>query len=107
MTTNWILALVGIMIYFITKYAKRRKKTIGFNLKFWAQDNWPEIIVSLLATYALMVIFMSDDAVFDLDYLIQKIPGVVSLPIKMVVSLLIGFGNSALFYAMFKVKTKK
>lgn len=104
---NWILAFLGIAIFFIGKYAKRNNKEKTFSFGFWLKDNWPEATVSVLATVALMIIFMSPEAEFNFVDLLNKVPGVVSLPIKMVVSLLIGLGNSALLYRLFKTKVSK
>jgi hypothetical protein len=53
-----------------------------------------------------LIIFLSPDAVYDFDNMVNKLPGVVSLPVKMVVSLFIGLGNSALLYKLFKTKVK-
>lgn len=101
---NYILAFLGIAIFFIAKYAKRKDQEKAFSFAFWLKDNWPESVTSILATIALLIIFLSPEAVYDFDSLIDKIPGVVSLPVKMVVSLLVGLGNSALLYKMFKTK---
>jgi hypothetical protein len=101
---NYLLAFLGIAIFFIGKYAGRNDKQKDFSFTFWLKDNWPEAVTSVLATIALLIIFLSPEAVYDFDTLIDKIPGVVSLPVKMVVALLVGLGNSALLYKMFKTK---
>lgn len=103
---NWILAILGMMIYFLGKYAKRNDKVKEPSFKFWINDNWPEALTSVLATVALMIIFTNKDSEFDLSSIISGIPFVVSLPVNMVISLAIGYLNSLIFYKMFENKIK-
>ena len=56
MIETLVLNLIGILIFFINRYANRTKKTIGFSLKFWLKDNWPEVSSTLLFDLALIVI---------------------------------------------------
>ena len=100
---NWILALIGLALYFIGRYAKRRNKT-KFNLSFWLRDNWPEGVTSILATVALMVIFLDEGAVFDFDSVFENVPFIKSLPTDKFISLVIGYLNSFIFYNLMKLK---
>ena len=102
---NWILAFLGIAIYFLMRYAKKQN-TKNFNAGFWIKDNWPEFTVSALATIALMILFTDPDSSFDFSEIFAKVPYLVSLPATKVMSLMTGFLNSTLFYAMFKTKSK-
>ena len=100
---NWILAAIGLAIYFIGKYSKRKNKT-KFNLRFWLKDNWPELITSILATIALLVIFLDEGAVFDFSSIFEGVPFIQALPTEKFVSLLIGYLNSFIFYNLMKFK---
>lgn len=107
---NWILALIGMMIYFIIRYKNRNAKQIRFSFGHWVKDNWPECTVSILSVIALMLIFMNDGAELDIKVYLEKIPfikGATTEVIKMVVALSIGYLNSAIFYTMFRAKVKK
>lgn len=104
---NWVLAFLGMAIYFLGKYAKRNDKERGFSFGYWFKDNWPEAATSILATIALMIIFTNKDSEFDLNSLISGIPFIVSLPVNMVISLAIGYLNSLIFYKMFENKVAK
>ena len=53
---DYILCLIGIMIYFIGRYKKRTVKTIGFSFGFWVKDNWQELTSTVLMSVALMII---------------------------------------------------
>ena len=100
---NWILATIGLALYFIGRYNKRRNKT-KFNLKFWLKDNWPEVVTSVLATIALMVIFLDEGAVFDFGNFFESVPFIKALPTEKFVSLVIGYLNSLIFYNLMKQK---
>jgi hypothetical protein len=47
---NWILNIIGMLIYFIQRYAGRRNKT-KFSFKFWLNDNWPELVTSIYSMW--------------------------------------------------------
>lgn len=104
---NWVLAFLGMAIYFLGKFAKRNDKSKEFSFGFWLKDNWPESLTSVLATIAIMIIFTNKESEFDLNSLISGIPFIVSLPVNMVISLAIGYLNSLLFYKMFENKVSK
>jgi hypothetical protein len=100
---NWILAAVGLAIYFLVRYKARRNKN-KFNLKFWLKDNWPEVVISLLATFAFMIIMTDENAELDFTEMLANVPFVKSLPADKLVSLAVGYLNSWLVYTIFKVK---
>ena len=102
---NWLLALLGIAIYFMVRYANK-KDTKNFSFVFWVKDNWPEFVISGLATIALMIVFMDPESKFDFSEIFSKVPYLVSLPATKVISLFVGYGNSALFYTLFRTKKK-
>lgn len=106
---NWVLALIGMMIYFIIRYKNRNVKQLKFSFGHWVKDNWPECSVSVLSVVALMLIFMNDGAELDVKVYIEKIPfikGMSTEVVKMTISLAIGYINSLLFYTMFRTKKK-
>lgn len=100
---NWILAAIGLAIYYIGRYSNRKNKT-KFSLLFWLDDNWPELVTSTLATIALMVIFLDKNAAFDFQSMLDSVPFIKSLPSEKLVSLTIGYLNSMIFYKLMKQK---
>ena len=100
MLTNWILAFLGIAIYFLARYANK-KNTKGFSFGFWIKDNWPETLVSILGTIALMLVFTSDDP--ETIKFIDKWLGWLPIQFK---ALGAGLFNIAWVYAVFKTKSK-
>ena len=99
-----LLNILGILIYFINRYNKRGKKTIGFSLKFWIQDNWPEITTIILSDIALMILLFNPGTEVNFDDLFSKLPFGLKLPADLFMSFLLGLGLSSLFYTMFKKK---
>ena len=104
---NWILNIIGMLIYFIQRYAGRRNKT-KFNFKFWLNDNWPELVTSVLFNVALMLLLMQPETNINIDdWLKANVPFALQIAIKPLFSLLLGLGLSALLYGMFKKKTRR
>ena len=104
---NWILNLIGICIYFLSKYANRTHKA-KFNVKFWFKDNAPELLSTLLLNIALMLLLMQPETNINIDELIKEnIPFALQIAVKPLFSFLLGLGLSAFLYKMFKSKVKK
>lgn len=104
---NWILNIIGMLIYFIQRYAGRRNKT-KFSFRFWLNDNWPELITSILFNVALMLLLMQPETNINIDDLIKEnIPFALQIAVKPLFSFLLGLGLSAFLYKMFKSKVKK
>ena len=104
---NWILNTIGILVYFITKYANRTYKT-RFSFKFWLKDNWPELSTTLLINIALMLLLMQPETNINIDdFLKENVPFALQIAIKPLFSLLLGLGLSAFLYGMFKKKTRR
>ena len=104
---NWILNLIGVMIYFINKFANRKNKT-KWNGRFWLNDNWPELATTLLINIALMLLLMQPETNINIDeWLKANVPFALQIAIKPLFSLLLGLGLSAFLYGMFKKKTRR
>lgn len=104
---NWILNLIGILIYFINKFANRTHKS-KFSFSFWFKDNAPELLSTLLLNIALMLLLMQPETNINIDDLIKEnIPFALQIAVKPLFSFLLGLGLSAFLYKMFKSKVKK
>jgi hypothetical protein len=104
-----VLNIIGLAIYFINRYANRTKKTIGFSLKFWFKDNWPEVSSTILFDTVLMILLLNKDTMINIDSLIAEYVPFIGLQIavKPVMGLLIGLLLAKAFYELFKSKVKK
>lgn len=104
--TNWILNIIGILIYFINRYAGRTKKTVKFSFKFWLVDNWPELATTLLLNLALMLLLNSSGTEIDYDQLLAWMPAGIKFAAEPLASFLIGLGLSHFLYSVFRKKVK-
>ena len=110
---NWILNTIGIISFFIRRYAKRRNKTVQGSFKFWFKDNWPELTQTMLLNIALMLIINMKSVVFNLDkFFEEKLPAGIGISIdadvaKAIVSFALGFLITGIIYEMYASKKKK
>tara|TARA_B110000914_G_C15363874_1_gene399879 strand:- start:272 stop:583 length:312 start_codon:yes stop_codon:yes gene_type:complete len=56
---NILLALLGVSIHLLMKFNTRTNKACDFSFKFWLQDNWVNVMLSMLS--AIAVLFMLQD----------------------------------------------
>lgn len=101
-----LLNFIGILIYFINRYANRANKTPVFSFKFWLKDNWPEVTTILLLDIALMILVFSPGTEISFDALFSKLPFGLKIAGDLLMSFLLGLGLSSLFYTIFKKKVR-
>ena len=99
----WFLFLLGTLAYFVRKYIFRSKKTVGFSPKYWAKNNWPELLFAFIFDLAAMIILLDPETSIDLNTL-QWVPAGMILPAKMIMSFVIGYGGAYGIYQVFKKK---
>lgn len=101
----WLIALLGIALSFMVKFINRADKEKTLSWKFWAKDNSPELIASMLGMVILIMIFRKTE--IDTSAITDKIVWIKSLPVDLIGGVLAGYLNNTLFYAIvkkFKVK---
>lgn len=103
---NWILNLIGVLIFFINRFNKRSKKTVAFSFKFWVTDNFQEMASTLLVNLALMIILQENIKDGTLPELLAKFPEWVSILGVPGICLGLGAGFSWLLYELFRKKVK-
>jgi hypothetical protein len=99
-----ILNILGILIYFINRYANRAQKAQPFSFKFWLRDNWPEVSTVFLLDIALMVLLFSPGTEVNFDKMLSTLPIGIKVSGSWLMSFLLGLGLSSLFYKLFKAK---
>ena len=99
-----LLNIIGVLIYFINRYNKRKSKTIAFSFKYWLNDNWHEMSTIILLDIALMILLFSPGAEVNFDDLFSKLPFGLKLPADLLMSFLLGLGLANIFYYLFKKK---
>lgn len=103
---NWLLNMIGVLIYFINRYSNRTKKTVAFSFKFWIQDNWPEVSTVLLLDIALMILLFTEGTEINFEALFSQLPFGLKVAGEPFMSFLLGLGLASLFYRLFKHKVK-
>jgi hypothetical protein len=103
---NWLLNLIGVLIFFINRFNKRTKKTVAFSLRFWITDNFQEMATTLLLNLALMIILQININEGTLDLLLAKLPAWVNLLGVPGICFALGAGLSWLLYELFRKKVK-
>jgi len=96
----WLIALLGIALSFMVKFINRSNKEKSLSLKFWAKDNSPELIASMLGMVILIMIFNKTE--MDATFITDKFPWIKSLPMDLIGGVLAGYLNNTLFYAIVK-----
>jgi hypothetical protein len=96
-----ILNLLGILIYFLNRYSKRRGKEKAFSLKFWITDNWTELTIVLLVDISVMILFITNDLSIDLA---EIVPGWLVKPGDLTISWVLGLGLASLIYGLIRRK---
>lgn len=111
----WILAICGLAIIFLSKFANRSTENAP-SLAYWWNDNWVELVQGVLLTLSFMLIlqlttFENTSFTAWLSRLVMKIfnfelPGEMVLPAKEVLALLIGWMSTGVVYWLNKRKAK-
>ena len=100
------LCLLGIMIYFINRYANRKGKTKP-SFRYWLNDNWPELVTTAALNAALMIIIHLPGTTVSFERLFAGLPFDMSVSGLPTLSFFLGLGLTASFYRMFKTKAAK
>ena len=107
---NWILNIIGIAIYFLGRFKKRKFKT-NPSWTFWIKDNWVEFAQTMLINIALMIILMMPDVQLNADNFIKEyLPidfSITPVVVKALASFLLGWVFTFFVYRSVNSKTKK
>ena len=98
-----VLNVIGIVIYFLTRYSSRREQDKTFSLKFWINDNWVELVITVLFDAALVLLVMVGDIQLNVT---QLLPEWVTAAGGLTISFLLGLGLAAAIYEIIKTKMK-
>lgn len=95
-----LLNLIGILIFFINRYANRTKKT-DFSFKFWIRDNWEQSAMIILFDIALMILLSKEGLNIDFNQL-AFLPSWLQLIGDMASSFIIGLLGAWVIYCGYK-----
>lgn len=96
-----IFNILGIAISFLTKYNTRREQDKTFSLKFWINDNWPELTVIALFDAAIVGLLLLGDIQINVT---EFVPEWIAVIGNNAISFILGLGLAAGIYSIFKKK---
>lgn len=108
----WILAVLGMILSFGIKYQARCNTEVKPSLRYWLNDNWFEFAMTFIVLLILMQVMTNPDTGYDQEafnnYIREKIPALswVTLPVKIVIPVFIGYGANEVIYWLVKRKLK-
>ena len=98
-----LMNILGILIYFLNRFANRRAKDKTFNIVFWLKDNWPEFSVIALVDVSLLILFLSNDITITA---IEALPPIVAQAGDLTVAWLLGLGLASAVYGVIRKKIR-
>jgi len=102
----WILFFIGTLAYFLYKYINRSKKTIGFKLGFWIQDNWPELVLSFIVDFAMALVFLDKTPAVDFSQITWIPVWLKARAVLQLFAFFLGYGGGLIVYNILKKKVK-
>ena len=106
MIKAWVLFFLGTGAYFITRYGNKRNKSRDFDLKFWLNDNWPELSVAFIVDLAMTLLILDPATQIDMSG-VAWWPQWLTLPIAAAIAFFLGYGGGAIVYGAFKGKADR
>lgn len=98
-----IMNMLGILIYFLNRFANRRAKDKTFNIVFWLKDNWPEFTVIALVDISLLILVLSNEISITA---IEALPSIVAQAGDLTMAWLLGLGLASAIYNVIRNKMK-
>ena len=101
---NWLLNLIGILIFFINRFWNRTNKVVAFDWKYWLSDNFQEMATTLLLNLAFMLLIGKAIKTGSIEALLLKLPEWVTFLGVPGICFGLGAGLSWSLYELFKSK---
>ena len=102
----WFLFFLGTLAYFLWKWIKRSKKTVGFSIKFWLKDNWSELVLSFVVDFAMALVFLDKTPAIDFEQIAWIPVWLKSGAVLQLFAFFLGYGGGLIVYNMLKKKVK-
>lgn len=93
--------VIGILIFFINRYAGRKDKTKDPNIKYWLKDNWEQLTVIALFDIALMILMSKEGLNIDFSKL-EFLPNWLQFTGDLAFSFVLGVAGAWLAYCAYK-----
>jgi Fe-S oxidoreductase len=103
---EWLVFLIGTLLYFLIKFVKRADKTKEPSLLFWWKDNWPELLLSFGFDFLAMIILCNSETNITV-FLAKLVPEGIVLPTKLMIGAACGLGIGGGIYELIAGKLQK
>ena len=101
-----LLNALGILIFFLNRYAGRTDKTEPFSGKKWLKENWEQLTIIALFDVALMLLVINGGLEFNFEKIAPMLPEGVKLAGDLSLCFLVGLLFSWLVYVGYKKMVK-
>jgi len=74
-----ILNVLGVLIFFLNRFAGRKNKTAPVSAKYWLKDNWEQLLIVALFDVALMLLVVLGGLELNFEKIAPMLPDGVTL----------------------------
>jgi hypothetical protein len=103
---EWLVFLIGTLLYFLMKFIGRIDKTKEPSFVFWWKDNWPELLLAFGFDVLAMIILCNKETNITV-FLAKLVPEGIVFPTKLIIGAACGLGIGGGIYELIAGKLKK
>jgi hypothetical protein len=85
-----LLNVLGVMLFFINRFAGRKDQTAPISVKFWLKDNWEQLICVTIVDVVLMLLVITGGLEFNFEKIAPMLPDGVKLIGDLALCFLVG-----------------
>ena len=97
-----ILNILGVLIFFLNRYAGRKDKAQPFSGKKWLKENWEQLTIVALFDVSLMLLVINGGLEFNFEKIAPMLPDGVKLAGDLALCFLVGLLFAWGFYVGYK-----
>ena len=102
-----VLNIIGVLIFFLSRFVGRTDKSKQLSISFWLKDNWGELTIIALFDIALMMLVFIGGIELNFEKMAPLLPEGVKLAGDGAMCLVIGLFIAWLFYRGYQKVIKK
>ena len=102
-----ILNIIGVLIFFLSRFQGRTDKTKNLSISYWLKDNWGELTIIALFDIALMILVFAGGLEINFEKLAPLLPEGVKMAGDGAMCFIIGLFLAWAFYNGYKKVVKK
>ena len=102
-----IANVIGIAIFFLTRFAVRTDKTKKPSGSYWIKSNWPELVIILLFDAGLMLIQIFGGITINYEKILPGLGEAATFTGEVACCFFIGLVLAYVIYMLYKVFIRK